>query len=65
MRVTEDRKDNTCCDLVCDLVVVELQLCEVQNIRQNHRKGFHALFVHLEVLDTNLLIVWIIIVVEL
>lgn len=65
MWVTEDGKDDTCCDLVRDLVVVELQLCEVQNVGQDHRKGFHALFVHLEVLDTNLLIVWVIIVVEL
>ena len=32
MRVAEDGKDDTCCNLIRDLVVVEFQLREVQNV---------------------------------
>ena len=64
-RIAEGGEDQTGGHIICDLVIIQLELVEFHQVWENHTESLHGLFIHLEVFDANLFVVWVIVVVEL
>ena len=63
--IAEGGEDEAGGYIICNLIVVELELVEIHHIRENHAESLHGTFIHLEVFDANLFVVWVIKVEEL
>lgn len=64
-RISEDSENESSCYTIVDLIVEEFYLDEVKHVRDDHYDGFHLHLVQIDVLEANLVALWIIVVIEL